>query len=111
MKILFIYLILLSGTAFSSTDLSSEPLFTCQNFDGSTIKIEWNEAGQPTQVTDGEGNTHLWQYDLAGQVTQTTHPDGSITHYQYTPTGELAQQRSEERRVGKERRAGRPPCA
>ena len=87
-----IWLVLFTPFAASNTVTDGEYLFACQKSDDLTIKIEWNEAGQQTQVTDGEGNTHRWQYDLAGQVTQATHPDGSITHYQYTPTGELAQQ-------------------
>ena len=87
---IFIWLFLVSSLVIA-TPANGSYSFAC-SLDGSTIKIEWNEAGQPTQVTDGEGNTHLWQYDLAGQATQTTHPDGSTTHYQYSPTGELARQ-------------------
>src|SRR5690554_1142888 len=66
---IFIWLFLVSSLVIA-TPANGSYSFAC-SLDGSTIKIEWNEAGQPTQVTDGEGNTHLWQYDLAGQATQT----------------------------------------
>ena len=57
---------------------------------GNSQTIEYNDLGQPTQITDAANNVWLRDYDERGLLSQLTDPQGNQTQYQYNHFGQPA---------------------
>lgn len=57
--------------------------------DGSSIKTEYDLAGNETATVDSRGNRTEYRYDAYGRQTEIVHPDGSVETRSYDGEGNL----------------------
>lgn len=54
--------------------------------------MTYDRAGNPTEITDPNGNKTITQYDLLGRRLQTDYPDGGVQTWVYDGSGLLVEQ-------------------
>lgn len=77
---------------FTGSNLMSETVYGVSDNDNSSknisVSYQYDWRGNPTKVTDANGNSTLYEYDELNRVIKTTAPDGSVetTSYDYGDT-------------------------
>ena len=60
-----------------------------RDFDGSTVKREYNALNRPSRLTDQEGKETLLSYDVMWNLARITEPNGAKTTYVYNSQNRL----------------------
>ena len=74
---------------FTGSNLMNETVYSVTDNDDSSknvsVSYQYDWRGNPTEVTDANGNSTLYEYDELNRVIKTTAPDGSVetTSYDY----------------------------
>jgi RHS repeat-associated protein len=74
---------------FSSSDQITAITHGYGTPSATTTKIIYNEANEPTSVTDGNGHTTTYEYDSAGNKTKMLDPESRETKWAYNSTHDV----------------------
>lgn len=74
---------------FNSQDLITSITHGYGTTSATTETVAYNEAGEPTSVTDGDEHTTTYEYDGAGNRLKTLDPEGRETKWTYNGTHDV----------------------
>ncbi|MCQ2473205.1 MAG: cellulose binding domain-containing protein [Saccharofermentans sp.] len=55
--------------------------------DGTSVKYQYNQAGDVTSATDSQGRVTTYNYDFFGNLTKITYPDNTTETFEYNAEG------------------------
>ncbi len=55
--------------------------------DGTSVKYQYNQAGDVTSATDSQGRVTTYAYDFFGNITKITYPDKTTEVFEYNAEG------------------------